>query len=86
VAVSYKELNQALNAVISVLDECESSPVSALYLGLGRNPETWEAVKQFLETRNLAIFDADNTVRLTPAGREMAKKINAANGWEKPKL
>jgi hypothetical protein len=74
---TYDELNRALCAIITTLDEVEYAPVSTLYLGIGRDPEKWEAVRQVLEQGNLAIIDADNNVRLTPAGRAMAAKINA---------
>jgi hypothetical protein len=62
---------------MSTLDEVEFAPVSALYLGLGKDREKWQAVKEFLEMHHLATFEADNTVRITPAGRAMAGKINA---------
>jgi hypothetical protein len=74
---TYDELNRALCAVISTLDEVEYASESTLYLGLGRDPEKWQAVKEFLEMHHLATFEADNTVRITPAGRAMAGKINA---------
>ena len=84
--ITYDEMNRALCAVITTLDEVEFAPVSALYLGLGKDPEKWQAVKEFLEMHHLATFEADNTVRITPAGRAMATKINAFNGWKQPKL
>ncbi len=73
------ELNLLLCAVILTLDEVDYSPVSALYQGTGSNPEKWQVVKDVLELGHLATFAADNTVRLTPAGRKMAEKINAHN-------
>ncbi len=82
-AMTRDEANRLLCAIIITLDEVESAPVPALYLGIGRDPEKWQVVKQILEMGNLVTFEADNTARLTPAGRKMAAKINEANGTVK---
>ncbi len=73
------EMNRYLCAIITTLDEVESAPESAIYLGIGRDPDKWKVLKEFLSMSGLAMFAADHTIRLTTAGREMAKKINAFN-------
>ncbi len=73
---TYDDLNRALCAIITTLDEVEYAPASALYLGIGKDPEKWQKVREVLEIGDLATFDADNIVRLTPKGRDMAVKIH----------
>ncbi len=75
--ITREELNRALCAIITTLDEVDYGPESTLYLGIGRDPEKWNRVKEVLVIGDLATFSEDHTVRLTPKGRAMAAKINA---------
>jgi hypothetical protein len=71
------ELNKALCAVITTLDEVEYATETSLYIGMGSNLTEWNTVKAVLEAGKLATIDASHAVKITPAGRAMAARINA---------
>lgn len=71
------QLNQYLAATITTLDEVDFAPETSLYLGLGSDMEIWDTVKTVLQAGNLATFDTDYTVKITPEGHALAAKINA---------
>ncbi len=71
------ELNQKLAAVITTLNGVEYAPESILYLGLGANLNDWEDIKFLLKSSNL-ITVQNYQVKITPAGRQLADRIDVA--------
>ena len=70
------EINQILCAVLTTMDEVESMQENAIYFACDCNMETFTTIKYLLVSNGLATTSSLYTMSITPAGREMAAKIN----------
>ena len=73
--MSKKELMAILATVLTTAAEMQPCPEVSVYMLLGMDINKWEFVKEILGSQKLATF-ANNSIKLTPSGCEMAAKLN----------